>query len=118
VPAAPRPHLGEQRHELDGSLGQAVDRFLPVGRVVALRQHPGLDQPLQAVGQDVGGDALLRLVEQLAIVAPVAEHEVADDDQAPAIAEHFQREIDRTARTMRALHGTGLHCPRKKLLAK
>ena len=60
VPPAPGAHLREQRHELDGRLRQAVDGLLLVARIVAPRQQAGRDQPLQPVGQDVRGDALLR----------------------------------------------------------
>ena len=38
-----------------------------------------------------------RLREQLAIAAPVPEHDIADDDQAPTVAELFKRQIDRAA---------------------
>ncbi len=34
----------------------------------------------------------------------VAEHHVADDQQAPFIAEHFQGEIDRAAGTVGVVH--------------
>jgi hypothetical protein len=53
----------------------------------AARQQAGCSEALQAVGEDVRGDALLALREQFAIAAPVADHDVTDDDQAPAIAE-------------------------------
>ncbi len=58
---------------------------------------PLLEQGLQPVGENVGGDAFLGLGQQLAKMPPVAEHHVADDEQAPFVAEHFQREIDRAA---------------------
>jgi hypothetical protein len=34
----------------------------------------------------------------------VAEHDVADDQQAPFVAENFQREIDRAAGALRIGH--------------
>ena len=45
-------------------------------------------------------------VQQLAEMAAVAEHDVADDDQAPAVAEHLQRQVDRASRAVR-----NVHCP-------
>src|SRR4051794_32249689 len=52
---------------------------------------------------------------------PVAEHHVADDQEAPFIAEHFQREIDRAAGAADVGHvrfQTGESGrPKKKLLA-
>src|SRR3546814_19402449 len=83
--ASPRSHLREQRHELDGGLGQAVDRFLPVGGIPAPREQPGFDQPLQTVGENIGSDPLVRTVEKLAIMAPVAENYVPDADQSSPI---------------------------------
>src|SRR3546814_4208123 len=102
--ASPRSHLREQRHELDGGLGQAVDRLLPVGGIPAPREQPGFDQPLQTVGENIGSDPLVRTVEQLAIMAPVAEHYVPDDDQAPAITQDLQRQVDRATGTVRTFH--------------
>src|SRR5215831_7134332 len=43
--------------------------------------------------------ALLRPGQQLAEVTAVAEHQVADDDQAPAIPQRLESQIDRAART-------------------
>src|SRR5207244_1117386 len=51
-----------------------------------------LDQPVQAVGQDVAGDAqaLLEVIE-----AAQAEKRVADDQQRPALADDLERAGDR-----------------------
>ena len=104
VPPPPGAHLRQQRHELDRRLGQAVDALLPVRGVVASRQQSRFDEALQPVGEDVGRDPLLRMREQLAKMPARAEHDVADHDQAPAVAERLQRQIDRTARPLRARH--------------
>jgi hypothetical protein len=34
----------------------------------------------------------------------VAEHDVANDQQAPFVAHHFEREIDRAARALDVVH--------------
>src|ERR671915_220996 len=99
VPSAPRPQMREDRHEGDGLLGEAVDRLLLVARVVPPGYHPLPEELPHAVGQDVGGDALLR-TQELAEVALAAEHHVAEDQQTPFVAEHLQREVDRAPRAV------------------
>src|SRR5207253_2478728 len=69
-------------------------------------QQAGGDEPFEPIGEDVGGDALIRPGEQLAEVAPVAEHHVTQHEQAPAVAERLDRGIDRTPRTCRFLQFT------------
>jgi hypothetical protein len=56
------------------------------------------DQPLEAVGEDVRGDVLFGAFLQDAEVAPVAEHDLAQDQQRPAVADHLHRGVDRAAR--------------------
>src|SRR5215204_4399470 len=99
VPSAPRPQMREDRHEGDGLLGEAVDGLLLVARVVRPGYHPLPEELPHAVGQDVGGDALLR-TQELAEVALAAEHHVAEDQQTPFVAEHLQREVDRAPRAV------------------
>lgn len=54
-------------------------------RIVATGYQSGFLQAPQPVGQNVRGYPLLRPGQQLAEVTAVAEHQVADNDQAPAI---------------------------------
>src|SRR5215211_4035917 len=105
VAAPPRAHGREHWHELDGGLGQAVDDALLVARVVGPGQQPGGDQPLEPVGENIGGDSLLRATKQLAVTPAIAEHHVANDDQTPAVTEHLKRQIYWAARSMRILQG-------------
>jgi hypothetical protein len=56
------------------------------------------DQPPEAVGEDVRGDALFGAFLQDAEVSPVAEHYVAQDQRRLAVADHFHRGVDRAAR--------------------
>ena len=105
VPAAPAADHGHDRHELDGLLGQAVDGLLLVRGIVGACDHPLGFQLLHPVGEDVGGDALLRLAQQLAEMPAVAEHHVADNDQAPAIAEDFEAQIDGATGSLLVAHG-------------
>ena len=43
----------------------------------------------QAIGEDVGGDAFARFFELLE-GAVAADHDVADDEQGPAVAEQVE----------------------------
>ena len=54
---APGAQLHQHGHQLDRLFGQAVDPPLPVGGIVAAREQPRLDEPLQPRGQNVGGDS-------------------------------------------------------------
>jgi len=67
-------------------------------RIVATGYQSGFLQARQPVGQNVRGYPLLRPGQQLAEVTAVAEHQVADDDQAPAILQRLESQIDRAAR--------------------
>jgi hypothetical protein len=53
--------------------------------IVATEYLSSLLQAPQPIGQNVRGYSLFRSGQQLAEVAAAAEHQVADDDQAPAI---------------------------------
>ena len=103
--AAPARHLRQDGQKLDALLGQAVDRLLLVAGVVPLGDDPLFHQPLHPVGQDVGGDALFRFQQQLPEMPPVAEYHVPDDQQTPFVTDHFEGEIDRTARSVIGAHG-------------
>jgi hypothetical protein len=97
VAQAPLAELGEDRHELDRRLGQAVGGPAS-GTGVLAGQQARADQPLQPVGEDVGGDLFLGTGQQLAEVPLAAEHHVAQHEQAPAVAERLDRGVDRAAR--------------------
>src|SRR3546814_21193017 len=71
---------------------------LPISGIVGAGEEAVPREPFQTVGEDVGGDTFLGSIQQLAEMAAVAEHHVAENDEAPAIAEHFQGKIDRTSR--------------------
>ena len=60
VPDSPGAQLGEHRDGLDRGFGEAVGGPPSGARVVAGEQ-PGTGEPLEAVGQDVGGDLMVRV---------------------------------------------------------
>jgi hypothetical protein len=71
---------------------------VPTTSVVAGEQ-PGRHEPLEAAGEDVGCDALLAAGEQLAEVAAVAEHDVAQHEHRPWVAQHFDGGVDGASRS-------------------
>src|SRR5580700_1399420 len=95
--ASPASDLREHRQKADAHFGQVVDRALPVARVAGLDDDPPLDQHFQTAGEDIGGDTLVRLQQNFAKMTPSAEDHVANDQQAPLIADDLEREVDRAA---------------------
>src|SRR5690606_28036130 len=55
-------------------------------------------QMLEAAGEDVRRDAFLRTCGDLAEIAPVSEHDVAQDEDRPGITEDFDSGIYRASR--------------------
>ena len=84
----------DDRKRLDAGFGEAVASALPAGGGAA-GEDPRIDEPHEAVGEDVRGDALDRPGEQRPEVAAVAEDDVAQHEQRPAISEHLDGGVDR-----------------------
>ena len=82
---------------LDTGLGERVCGPLPAASLLAGEQ-PGCDKVLEPAGEDVGGDALLGTGDQFAEVATVAEHDVAQHEHRPRVAEHLDGDVDRATR--------------------
>jgi hypothetical protein len=61
--------------------------------IMRLDDDPLLDEPLQTIGQNIRGNPFWRLGKELAKIPPVHEHDVADDEQTPLIANHFDRQV-------------------------
>ena len=61
--------------------------------VMGLDDDPLLDQPLQAIGQNIRCNPLQRPGQELAKMPSVHEHDVADDEQTPLIAKYFDRPV-------------------------
>src|SRR5207237_7019883 len=60
-------------------------------------------QPLQSLRQNIGGDAFARFLK-LSESSEAAHHQIADDEQRPAVAEYLQRDADRAARPRLVFH--------------
>lgn len=92
----------DDRESLDASFRETVASALPP-RGGAAGEDPCVDEPYEAVGEDVRSDALDRPGEQRPEVAAVAEDDVAQHEQRPAISEHLDGCVDRTP-------GPWFHC--------
>ena len=57
---------------------------------------PSSLEALEAIGEQVGRDALERFEEVLELAA-LAEHEIAQDEDGPAVADDVQRACDGAA---------------------
>src|SRR5919112_1175313 len=65
-------------------------------------------EPLEwTTAEDVGRDPLLRAMEQLAEVAPVAEDHVAQHEHRQRVAEHPDGGVDRASRPRRPMRTSG-----------
>ncbi len=103
----PPAEFGEYRYELDRRLGQRVCDGTTRAGVVPGEQTV-IDEVAESAGENVRRNAFFVVALQLSEVSAVSEHDVAEHDQAPSVANHFDRGVDRTSRTwLVALHA---HC--------
>src|SRR5580698_7777305 len=90
----PYNHLHQKRKQSDAFFRKTVNDFLLMAGVIRLDDNPLLHKPLQAVGQNIRGNPLYRLGQELAKMPSVHENDVADDEQTPSIAKHFDGSVD------------------------
>jgi len=90
---APEDQLHDDGREIDALGRQAIDHLAPVLGIAAGADDSGRLEALQALGQDVRGDPFVR-GEELLVRLVAAQHEVADDQQRPAVTEDLQRDVD------------------------
>src|SRR5262249_41964155 len=97
MPGAPSDHLEHDRQEVDALQRKPIPsarstnrRFFFDDAVLLETQKP--------IRKDVGRDAFLR-AQEIRIPRPSLEHEVANDQQRPRVAEHLEREVYRTVRS-------------------
>jgi hypothetical protein len=62
--------------------------------VIRLDDDPLLDKPLKTIGQHIRRNPFHRLGQELAKMPSVHENDVADDEQTPFIAKHFDHSVD------------------------
>lgn len=94
VAQPPATHDRQQWDEINRLFRQAVDDLLLVTGIIAPREQPIAGQAFQPVRKNIGRDTLDVLGKQRPKAArAAAEHDVAQDNQAPAVAKGFQREV-------------------------
>jgi len=89
----PGSHLHQKREQFDASFCKAVNGFLFMAGVMRLDDDPLLDQPLQAISQNIRCNPFQRPGQELAKMPSVHEHDVADDEPTPLIAKYFDRPV-------------------------
>ncbi len=102
----PDQKIEKDWREIDTLPGQAVIEFSGVGGRDTRGDNSGFGQSLETAGEDVGSDAFTGLLELLK-GAQAANHEIANDQKGPAVAEHLQRNTHRAAGP--ALPGASKH---------
>ena len=101
---SPCSHFQQKRNQCYAFLRKAINRFLFMGRVIGPGNDPLLDKPSKSVGQDIRCDAFHRFGQEFAEMPSINEHDVADDEQSPLIAEHFDRLVDDAFRPVIRAH--------------
>jgi hypothetical protein len=101
---SPCSHFQQKRNQRYAFLGEAVNRFLFMGRVIGPGNDPLLDKPSQPVGQDIRCDAFHRLGQEFAEMPSIHKNDVADDEQSPLIAQHFDGLVDDAFRPVIRAH--------------
>jgi hypothetical protein len=104
VPSPPSTHMSQQRDELYGCLGKAVNCLLFVSWVAGSRQQAGIHKVGEPACQNVRCDALFREPDKISKVPAIPKHYIPDDDQAPAVSEHLECQIDRAAGATLSFH--------------
>jgi hypothetical protein len=113
VPPPPSTHMSQQRDELYGCFGKAVNCLLFVSWVAGSRQQAGINKAAEPACQNVRCDALFREPDKISEVAAIPKHSIPDDDQTPAVSEHLECQIDRAAGATLSFHSvipTPLYC--------
>ena len=104
MPSPPSTHMSQQRDELYGCLGKAVNCLLFVSWVAGSRQQAGINKAGEPACQNVRCDALFREPDKISKVAAIPKHYIPDDDQTPAVSEHLECQIDRAAGATLSFH--------------
>ena len=95
VGSGPEDHFGEDRGEVEALGSKEVEKFAAIGGIGASGDDAVGFEATETVGEDVGGGMLVG-VEEFLEGTGAEEHHVADDEQGPAIAEHFDGGVQRT----------------------
>ena len=88
VLSGPKNHFGQDGSEIEALGRQHVSYFSAIGGVFLRCDDAMSYQFFQAISQDVRGDSFVGL-EEFFVTLKSAQHHVPQDQQRPAIAEHF-----------------------------
>ena len=97
VAGGPEDHFGEDGSEVNALGRERVDALATIGRIVARRKNAEVFETAEAVGKNVGGDFFVGL-QKFVKAGVTTQHHVAENEQRPAIAQHFDRGVQWTAR--------------------
>src|SRR5260221_6589846 len=88
VLGGPENHFGQDGSEIETFGRQYVDQLSAIGWIFMGGDDAMSGQSLQAVGEDIGGDAFVGREEFLE-GTETAQHHVAENQKGPSVAEHF-----------------------------
>ena len=95
VSGGPENHFGEDGSEVESFGSEEIDELAAVGGIGAGGDDAVTFEATQAVRENVGGGALVG-VKKFFESAGAEQHHVANDEQRPAIAEHFDGSVKGT----------------------
>ncbi len=99
MPVRPHHHVGHHIDQVLAHGSQVVQLAAPAFRVGHGRHQARLFELSQPVGKDAAGDPFLG-VKHVLVFVKVEEHQVANDQQRPVVAENIQAACNRTAGTV------------------
>jgi len=98
VARRPEDHFGKHGSEVNALRGKRIDALAPIGGIFPRREDAEVFETTETVGENVGGDFFVGL-QKLVKAGVTAQHHVAQNEQRPAIAKHFDRGVQRAAGT-------------------
>jgi hypothetical protein len=94
---SPQDHFGQDRSEVNAFGRKRVDALAPIGGIFSGGDEAVVFEAPQTLGENIGGDFFFGL-QKFVEASVTAQHHVAQDEQRPAVAEHFDGGVERTAR--------------------
>ena len=91
MPGRPEDHFDQHRCEVHSGFGQAVNVAACIRRIPLFGNDAQVFQPLQPIREYVAGDAFFGF-QKFLVGFPTLEHQVADDEQRPAVLDEAARE--------------------------
>src|SRR5579863_6501003 len=102
VPRPPDEQLQKHRRQINPPLGQPVVYPACVRFLYLRDDNPGRFELPQTIRQDVGGNPFARSLKLLECSEP-AHHQIANNEQRPAVSQHLERDTHGAARPASSL---------------